>query len=301
MRHSSLVTTLGGIVASFREIRGRIRSVKNISQITRAMEMVAASRMRRAIQRVTATRPYTERIGAVIANLAGVAGQAEGEDRFPLLDKRPINRVAIILITPDKGLCGALNSNIIRRASRYMLNEAGVPVEVINVGKKGRDFMVRNRRDVVAEFTALGDYPTLDQIAPIAQVAVDDFISGKVDAVYLVYTRFINTLSQRAELQQLLPVEAPAGEAAATDFIFEPSPSAVLNALLPRYVDQQVYRAILESIASEQSARMVAMRNATDNARDLVSELTLSLNKARQARITSEVSEISAGAAALAG
>lgn len=288
-------------MASFREIRGRIRSVKNISQITRAMEMVAASRMRRAIQRVTATRPYTERINAVIANLAGVAGRAEGEERFPLLDQRPIARVAIILITPDKGLCGALNSNIIRRASRYMLNEAGVPVEVITVGKKGRDFMVRYRRDVVAEFTAIGDYPTLDQIAPIAQVAVDDFISGKVDAVHLVYTRFINTLSQRAEVQQLLPVQAPEGEAAATDFIFEPSPGAVLNALLPRYVDQQVYRAILESIASEQSARMVAMRNATDNARDLVSELTLSLNKARQARITNEVSEISAGAAALVG
>ena len=183
-----------------------------------------------------------------------------------------------------------------------MLNEAGVPVEVITVGKKGRDFMVRYRRDVVAEFTAIGDYPTLDQIAPIAQVAVEDFISGKVDAVHLVYTRFINTLSQRAEVQQLLPVQAPeGGEATKTDFIFEPSPTAVLNALLPRYVDQLVYRAILESIASEQSARMVAMRNATDNARDLVSELTLSLNKARQARITSEVSEISAGAAALAG
>lgn len=265
------------------------------------MEMVAASRMRRAIQRVTATRPYSERIGAVIANLAGGTGLTEGDEKFPLLDTRPIQRVAIILVTTDKGLCGALNSNIIRRASRYMLNEAGVPVEVITVGKKGRDFMVRYRRDVVAEFTALGDYPTLDQVAPIAQVAVDDFISGKVDAVYLFYTRFINTLSQRPEMQQLLPVQAPEGTAPGGDFIFEPSAGAVLNALLPRYVDQQVYRAILESVASEQSARMVAMRNATDNARDLVSELTLSLNKARQARITSEVSEISAGAAALMG
>jgi F-type H+-transporting ATPase subunit gamma len=288
-------------VASFREIRGRIRSVKNISQITRAMEMVAASRMRRAISRVTATRPYSERIGAVIANLAGGAGGAEGDEQFPLLDQRPLRRVAIILVTSDKGLCGALNSNVIRRASRYMLNEAGVPVEVITVGKKGRDFMVRYRREVVAEFTALGDYPTLDQVAPIAQVAVDDFTSGKVDAVYLIYTRFINTLSQRPEMQQLLPVQAPEQSGPASDVIFEPSAGAVLNALLPRYVDQQVYRAILESIASEQSARMVAMRNATDNARDLVSELTLSLNKARQARITSEVSEISAGAAALAG
>jgi F-type H+-transporting ATPase subunit gamma len=288
-------------VASFREIRGRIRSIRNISQITRAMEMVAASRMRRAIQRVTATRPYTERLNTVIANLAGVAGQADADERFPLLDQRPIRNAAVILVTPDKGLCGALNSNIIRRASRYILNEAGVPVEVITVGKKGRDFMVRYRRNVVAEFTALGDYPTLDQVAPIAQVAVDDFVTGKVDAVYLIYTRFINTLSQRPELQQLLPVQAPEDAATMTDFIFEPTPAAVLNALLPRYVDQQVYRAILESIASEQSARMVAMRNATDNARDLVSELTLSLNKARQAQITREVSEISAGAAALAG
>lgn len=289
-------------MASFREIRGRIRSVKNISQITRAMEMVAASRMRRAISRVTATRPYSERISAVIANLAGGAGTSEGDEKFPLLDQRPVKRVAIILVTTDKGLCGALNSNVIRRASRYILNEANVPVEVIAVGKKGRDFMVRYRRDVVAEFTTLGDYPTLAQVSPIAQVAVDDFTSGKVDAVYLLYTRFINTLSQRPEMQQLLPVQAPEQAAATTgDVIFEPSAGAVLNALLPRYVDQQVYRAILESVASEQSARMVAMRNATDNARDLVSELTLSLNKARQARITSEVSEISAGAAALAG
>ena len=281
---------------SFREIRGRIRSVKNISQITRAMEMVSASKMRRAQQRVVATRPYTARIGTVIGNLAGLAGTADGDERFPLLDQRPIARVAIILVTPDKGLCGSLNTNVIRRATRYILSEAGVPVEVITVGKKGRDFMVRYRRDVVAEFTAIGDYPTLDQIAPIAQVAVDDFVSGKVDAVFLIYTRFISTLNQRPELQQLLPVRPPQDATPLTDVIFEPSPGAVLNALLPRYVDQQVYRAVLESIASEHSARMVAMRNATDNARDLVSELTLSYNKARQAQITREVSEISAGA-----
>ena len=286
-------------MASSREIRRRIRSVRNISQITRAMEMVSASRMRRATQRVVATRPYTERISAVIASLAGAAGVAAGEDvSFPLLDKRPIQRAELILITPDKGLTGAMNSNVIRRASRYILNEAGVPVSVVAVGRKGRDFMVRYRREVVAEFTALGDYPTL------AQVAVDDFVSGKVDAVFLVYTRFINTLTQRPELQQLLPVEPPAEAADGgpkANFIFEPSPEAVLNSLLPRYVDQQVYRAVLESIASEHSARMVAMRNATDNARDLVSDLTLSYNKARQAQITREVSEIAAGANALRG
>lgn len=284
---------------SFREIRGRIRSVRNISQITRAMEMVSASKMRRAQQRVVATRPYTDRISTVIGNLAGLADAGDADNRFPLLDQRPIQRAAVVLVTPDKGLCGSLNSNIIRRATRYILNEAGVPVEVITVGKKGRDFMVRYRRDVVAEFTAIGDYPTLDQIAPIAQVAVDDFTSGKVDAVYLIYTRFISTLNQRPELQQLLPVKPPEDVVPMTDVIFEPSPSAVLNALLPRYVDQQVYRAVLESIASEHSARMVAMRNATDNARELVSELTLSYNKARQAQITREVSEISAGANAL--
>jgi len=283
---------------NFREIRGRIRSVRNISQITRAMEMVSASKMRRAQQRVVATRPYTERISAVIGNLAGLAS-GDADDNFPLLDQRPIQRAAVILITPDKGLCGSLNSNVIRRATRYILNEAGVPVEVITVGKKGRDFMVRYRRDVVAEFTAIGDYPTIDQIAPIAQVAVDDFVSGKVDAVFLIYTRFISTLNQRPEMQQLLPVKPPEDAAPMNDVIFEPSPAGVLNALLPRYVDQQVYRAILESIASEHSARMVAMRNATDNARELVSELTLSYNKARQAQITREVSEISAGANAL--
>jgi F-type H+-transporting ATPase subunit gamma len=263
------------------------------------MEMVSASKMRRAQQRVVATRPYTDRISTVIGNLAGLADAGDADNRFPLLDQRPIQRAAVVLVTPDKGLCGSLNSNIIRRATRYILNEAGVPVEVITVGKKGRDFMVRYRRDVVAEFTAIGDYPTLDQIAPIAQVAVDDFTSGKVDAVYLIYTRFISTLNQRPELQQLLPVKPPEDVVPMTDVIFEPSPSAVLNALLPRYVDQQVYRAVLESIASEHSARMVAMRNATDNARELVSELTLSYNKARQAQITREVSEISAGANAL--
>lgn len=290
-------------MASSREIRRRIRSVRNIQQITRAMEMVAASRMRRATQRVTEARPYTERISALIANLAGMTqAAADADQRFPLLEQREIKRVAVILITPDRGLTGAMGSNIIRRASRYILDEAGVPVEVIAVGKKGRDFMVRYRRDVIAEFTALGDYPTLDQVTPISQVAVDDFISGRVDAVQIVYTRFINTLTQRAELQQLLPVQAPEGAAeGGLDYIFEPNPAAVLNNLLPRYVDQQVYRALLESIASEHSARMVAMRNATDNAKELAGELTLSMNKARQAQITNEVSEIAAGANALRG
>jgi F-type H+-transporting ATPase subunit gamma len=288
-------------MASSREIRRRIRSIRNISQITRAMEMVAASKMRRAQQRVVATRPYSEKIAAVIASLGGAAHAGE-ETSFPLLDQRPVQRAAVILITPDRGLCGALNTNVIRRASRYILDEATVPVSVIAVGRKGRDFMLRHGTNVVAEFTNLGDYPTLDQVAAIAQVAVDDFVAGRVDMVQLVYTRFINTLSQRPELQQLLPVVPPEGTERVTgDFIFEPSPDAVLNNLLPRYVDQQVYRAVLENIASFYSAQMVAMRNATDNARELISEYTLAMNKARQAQITREVSEISAGANALRG
>ncbi len=291
-------------MASQREIRRRIRSVRNISQITRAMEMVAASRLRRAQQRVTAARPYTERLNAVIANLAGLAGAGDGEDvSFPLLEQRPIQRVAVILVTPDRGLTGPLNSNILRRASRYILNEAGVPVGIIAVGRRGRDFMVRYGREVVAEFSRIGDYPTLAQVTPITQVAVQDFIAGRVDAVQVIYSRFVSTLSQVPEVQQVLPVQPPAEtDARATaNVIFEPNPAAVLNQLLPRYVDQQVYRAILESIASEHAARMVAMRNATDNARELVSELTLSMNKARQAQITREVSEIAAGANALQG
>jgi F-type H+-transporting ATPase subunit gamma len=294
-------------MASQREIRRRIRSVRNISQITRAMEMVSASRLRRAQQRVTAARPYTERLNAVIANLSGAAGAAADEDvSFPLLDQRPIQRVELILVTPDRGLTGALNSNVIRRASRYILNEAGVPVSIIAVGRKGRDFMLRYGREVVAEFSGLGDYPTLNQVTPITQIAVQDFIAGRVDAVFVVYSRFVSTMTQTPEIQQVLPVQPPTGgdapaAARATNFIFEPSPAAVLNTLLPRYVDQQVYRAILESIASEHAARMVAMRNATDNARDLVSDLTLSMNKARQAQITREVSEIAAGANALRG
>ena len=280
-----------------REIRRRIRSVRNMSQITRAMEMVSASKMRRAQQRVLASRPYSERLQGVIADLASLRlDDAEGLAAYPLLQQREVRRAAVILITPDKGLTGALNSNIIRRAGRYILSDAGVPVEVIAAGKKGRDFMVRTRQDVVAEFIGLGDNVSLDQVRPIVGVALDDFMSGKVDAVHIVFPRFVNTLVQAPEVRQILPILPPAGGHTYTDYIFEPSPQEVLNALLPRYVEIQVYQAVLESIASEHSARMVAMRNASQNAKDLVSDLTLSYNKARQALITREVSEIAAGA-----
>jgi F-type H+-transporting ATPase subunit gamma len=286
-------------MASAREIKRRIRSVTNMAQVTRAMEMVSAAKMRKAQQRVLASRPYSERLEAVIADLAALNLDPERAAAFPLLQQREVKRAAVILITPDRGLNGALNSNIVRRASRYILTEAGVPVEVIAAGKKGRDFMVRTRQDVVASFIGLGDDVTLDDVRPIADVALADFYAGKVDAVYIVFAQFVNTLTQRPEVRQILPITKPAEVGTYTDYIFEPSPEAVLTELLPRYIEIQLYQAILESTASEHSARMVAMRAATDNANELAADLRLSLNKARQAQITREVSEIAAGANAV--
>ncbi|MGH2561071.1 MAG: F0F1 ATP synthase subunit gamma [Thermomicrobiales bacterium] len=288
-------------MASTRELNRRIKSVGNVSQITRAMEMVSASKMRRAQQRVLASRPYADRLQGVIADLASLQIDPQDLALFPLLNQREINHAAVILITPDRGLTGALNSNLLRRASRYIRTEANVPVEIIAAGKKGRDFMLRARQDVVAEFIGLGDKVSLDDLRPIAQVALDDFIGGKVDAVYIVFARFVNTLTQTPEIRQILPIEKPEGVGLYTDYIFEPSPAAVLESLLPRFIEIQIYQAMLESIASEHSARMVAMRNATDNAKDLISDLRLERNKARQAQITNEIAEIAAGANALGG
>lgn len=284
---------------STREIRRRIRSVKNLSQITRAMEMVSAAKMRKAQQRVLASRPYAERLRAVIGDLSALRIDSAEARAFPLLEQREVKQTAVILITPDKGLTGAMNTNVIRRASRYILTEANVPVEVIAAGKKGRDFMNRTRQDVVAEFTGLGDNVTLDDVRSIVEIALEDFISGKVDSVQVVYPKFINTLTQTPEILQILPIVRPEGAGTYTDYIFEPDPETVLNALLPRFVEVQVYQALLESTASEHSARMVAMRNASQNAKDMVSDLNLTMNKARQAQITREVSEIAAGANAL--
>jgi F-type H+-transporting ATPase subunit gamma len=288
-------------VASPREIRRRIRSVRNISQITRAMEMVSASKMRRAQQRVLASRPYAERLEAMIGDLAAIQLDADALANFPLLQQREIKNTAAILITPDRGLTGPLISNIVRRASRFVLNEAGTPVELLTIGKKGRDFMVRTRQNVIAEYSGLGDAVTLDELRPIVQIAIDEFVSGKVDAVYVVYARFVNTLTQVPEVRQILPIVRPESAGAYTDYIFEPTPAEVLQSLLPRYVEVLAYQALLDAIASEHSARMVAMRNASENAKDLSNDLTLTLNKARQAQITREVSEIAAGAEALKG
>jgi F-type H+-transporting ATPase subunit gamma len=293
---------------STREIRRRIRSVGNMQQITRAMEMVSAAKMRKAQQRVTASRPYSEQLRQIMSDLATQQPDPEQEAQFPLLQKRPVRNVELIVVTPDRGLTGALNTNILRRGSRFILEETPssdgggrAQVQVIAVGKKARDYFVRTRQNVVAEFIGIGDNVTLDAVRPIADIAIDEFASGKVDAVYVVYSKFINTLVQRPEVMRILPVEPPEAQEGYSDYIFEPSPEAVLNELLPRYVEVQLYQAILEGTASEHSARMVAMRSASDNAKEIQQELTLSYNKARQAQITREVSEIAAGANAMAG
>jgi len=263
------------------------------------MEMVAASKMRRAQQRVTASRPYAERIDAMISDLAALQLDQEELAAFPLLAKREIRNIELVLVTPDKGLTGPLNSNILRRASKFIIEEAGAPTRVVAVGRKGLDFMVRTRQDVVAEFAGIQDTVTPEELSVITQVIIEDYVSQRTDAVYMVYSQFVNTLSQMPVVHQLLPIEPKPGSGIYNDYIFEPSGREVLTDLLPRSVETQIYQAILEGFASEYSARMVAMRNASDNARDLVSDLTLTYNKARQTQITSEVSEIAAGANAL--
>jgi F-type H+-transporting ATPase subunit gamma len=287
---------------STREIRRRIRSVKNMTQITRAMEMVSASKMRRAQRNVLATRPYADRLFDVMGELTS---RAVGAARVgTLLEVRPnVKNVALIVVTPDKGLTGAMITNVIRRAGRFILDERakGRQLEVLAVGKKGRDFLVRTGQNLVAEVTKLGDYPKLVDTLGIATTVINGFREGQYDEVYVLYSEFVNTLVQRPALKRLLPVEPP-NEALEkqVDYTYEPSQEEVMDELLPRFVEVQLYQAILESIASEHSARMVAMRNATDNAKELTRDLTLSYNKTRQANITKEVSEIASGAAALA-
>jgi len=262
------------------------------------MEMIATSKMRRAQERGIAGRPYSEKICQVLADLAALP-QA-GDSQHSLLQRRPVAKMAIVHIAPDRGLCGGLNANINRMAASFIL-EQSVPVTIIAVGRKGLDFMRRYGRDIRAEFTRLGDRPSLLDTLAISRVIIDDYTNGVIDLVYLGHTKFISTMVQRPVLQQILPIEPAAiPRVQNVDYIYEPTPDIVLSELLPRFVEMQVYHAILESIASEQSARMVAMRNATDNANELIQDLTLWYNKARQEAITNELLDIVGGAAALA-
>lgn len=283
---------------SLRDIRRRIRSVKNTAQITKAMEMVAASRMRRAQQRVLASRPYSDTLRELISELAAQPGNAG--QLHPLLVQREIDTVGIVLLTSDRGLCGALNANTIRRGTELLLEQAH-EVELVTVGRKGQDFMVRRGRKLLATFTGLGDRPDYMSVVPIARVIMDSYNAGVMDLCYLVYPKFISTLTQRPQVEQLLPIAASARVERPLEYIYEPDPVSILSELLPRYVEVRLYQAVLETVASEQSARMVAMRNATENAKDLIQALTLTYNKARQAAITKEVTEIAAAAVAMEG
>jgi len=284
-------------VANIRLIRHRIRSIQSTAKITRAMEMVATSKMRQAQQRGLAGRPYAEKITQVLADLAALPDA--GRVLHPLLQRRPVAKVCIVHITPDRGLCGGLNASLNRKTASFIL-EQSVPVTIITVGRKGVDFMRRHGRDVRAEFAQLGDRPALLDTLPISRIIIDDYTGGVVDLVYLVYAQFFSTMAQRPVLRQILPVEPAAIPGVQNvDYIYEPGARVVLSGLLPRFVEMQVYHAILESIASEQSARMVAMRSATDNASELIDDLTLVYNKARQESITREILDISGGAEAL--
>jgi F-type H+-transporting ATPase subunit gamma len=289
---------------SLRDIRRRIRSIKNTAQITKAMEMVAASRMRRAQQRVIAARPYAEAMRSLISELAAVPGGGAA-GLHPLLIQRPVDTVGVIMMTSDRGLAGALNTNVIRRASQLILESEerrdgrAAQVELITVGRKGQDFMTRRGRKLLGTFTHLGDRPGYMDVVGIARVVMDSYLEGAVDEAWLVYPQYVSTLVQRPTVLQLLPIKAAERVTKPLDYIYEPDPAEILNQLLPRYVEVSIYQAVLETIASEHSARMIAMRNATENANDLVESLTLSYNKVRQAAITREVIEIAAAAEAL--
>ncbi len=285
---------------SVRIIRRRIRSVQSTTKITKAMEMIAASKMRRAQQKALAARPYAERMREVLADLAA---QSAGEENLPALltPHKEVKRIEMIHMTPDRGLCGGLNANLNRRASTFILGQS-VPVTITSVGRKGRDFMIRYGREVRAEFTQIGDNPSILDVGPIARTVIDDYTSGYADQIYLSYADFVSTMVQRPVLQQLLPVEpAKIERIQLVGYIFEPNIPGVLEHLLPRFIEMQIYHALLEAIASEQSARMVAMRNATDNALEMIDSLTLMLNKARQEAITKELLDIVGGVAALEG
>jgi len=287
-------------MASGKEIRNKIKSVENTRKITKAMEMVAASKMRKAQDRMRAARPYGEKIRRVAGNLS----HALTEYRHPFLVKRdPVKTVGFILITSDKGLCGGLNSNILRLVVGHMkeLEAQGKKLKATCIGNKGFGFMQRAGADIVSHVTGLGDTPHLEKLIGPVKVQLDAYLKGEIDNLYIGYTRFINTMKQEAVFEQLLPLSGDAVGSAKTkwDYVYEPDAKAVIDDLLIRYVEALIYQAVAENMASEQSARMVAMKSASDNAKDVIGELKLVYNKARQAAITKELSEIVSGAAAV--
>ncbi len=289
-------------MAAGKEIRTKIKSVENTRKITKAMEMVAASKMRKAQERMKAARPYAEKIARVAMHLA----YAHTEYKHPFVIARDVKRVGLIIVTSDKGLCGGLNTNVLRVVVGQMKHweAAGVGIDVTAIGNKGLGFMQRLGANVLSQLTGIGDTPRVDTLIGPVRIMLDAYLDGRIDALYLVYNRFINTMKQEPTMTQLLPLQQmeDAEEASLKthwDYIYEPDAKPVVDGMLLRYIESLVYQGVAENIACEQSARMVAMKSASDNAKDVIGELKLIYNKTRQAAITKELSEIVAGAAAV--
>lgn len=282
-----------------KEIRGKIKSIKNTQKITKAMEMVAASKMRKAQDRMAASRPYAEKMRNVIAHLS----QAHAEIKHPFMIEREIKRVGYIVVTSDRGLCGGLNVNLFKKTIADMKahHEKGVEIDVVPVGRKAVEYFKRQNANIVAQASQLGDSPHITDLIGSVKVMLDAFTAGKIDALYLVSNEFVNTMTQQAGVQQLLPVSGTSDDELKHhwDYIYEPDSKEILDGLLMRFVESQVYQGVVENIACEMSARMIAMKAATDNAGDIIGNLETMYNKARQAAITQEISEIVAGASAV--
>lgn len=291
-------------MATLRDIKRRIRSVKNIAQSTRALQLVASSKMRRAQDRVLSARPYAEQLQRLLSRLASAGGLDEPQ---PLMQERPLRNLGVVLISPDRGFSGALPGNINKHAAQTVLDElraardgAASPQDqgyFVAVGRKGRDFVLRTRQHLLGEFVQYGDQPDINTVRAIARVATDAYLNNEVDRVDLVYAKFVSTAVQQPVTIQLLPVVPPAQEEGLVEeYIFEPDPATLFAELLPRYIETLIYQAMLETLASQWSAQMIAMKNATDNATELVGDLTLTYNKARQQAITTQILEVVAGA-----
>lgn len=289
-------------MASSKEIRNQIKSVKNTQKITKAMEMVSVSKMRKAQDRMKQARPYADKIRNITAHLS----TANPEYVHPFMQKREqVKKAGIILVTSDKGLCGGLNTNIFRAVTQKMqaLHDQGIEFEASTIGAKGLGFMSRTGVKVVSHLVQPGDVPHIERLAPVVKVQIDAFLKGEIDVIYLAYTRFVNTMLQTPVVEQLLPLpEDKLGRPDpeySWDYLYEPDSQSVLDELMRRYLETLIYQALAENMASEHSARVVAMKAASDNAKKIIHELQLSYNKARQAAITQELSEIVGGAAAV--
>ena len=283
-----------------KEIRTKIGSIKNTQKITRAMEMVAASKMRKTKDRMQATRPYSKKIGRIIKHLA----QANPEYKHPYLIARDVKRVGIIVVSSDRGLCGGLNSNLFRKTLTHLMqwDKANIEVDVCTIGTKATGFFSNLKVNLVGQVTRLGDAPHLQDIVGVIKIMLDAYEAGRIDQLYVISNEFVNTMTQRPSVEQLLPVwacELDENLSGHWDYIYEPDAKEVLDHLLTRFIESKVYQGLVENNACEQAARMVAMKSASDNAGNLISELQLIYNKARQAAITQEISEIVAGAAAV--